>query len=102
MENREIVKLIRQLNVPSAYQSFKSEQKLPYIIYTQSGSDNFGADNKVYSKDNKYNIEVYSSKKDFDLERRLEDLLDNNEIYWTKSGDIRIEKENMTEVIYFI
>nr|DAX89283.1 MAG TPA: tail completion protein [Caudoviricetes sp.] len=94
--------MLKQLNIPVAYQSFKQSQRLPYIIFVQSGSNNFGADCKVYHKDNKYNIELYFEDKDFALEEKLEDLLDENDIYWTKSADIRIESENMTEVIYYI
>lgn len=102
MENKILYKLLKQLNIPVAYQSFKSEQKLPYICILQNGSNNIGADNKVYVSDNNYNIELYASNKDFELEKKLEELLNTNEIYWNKSGDIRIEQESMTEVIYYV
>lgn len=102
MKASEIFKILKKINIPVSYQSFKNEQNLPYIIFVQSGSNNFGADSKVYKKDNKYNIELYFEDKNFELEEKLENLLDENDIYWTKSADIRIESENMTEVIYYI
>lgn len=102
MKASKLFKMLKKLNIPVAYQSFKNEQNLPYIIFVQSGSNNFGADNKVYQKDNKYNIELYFEDKNFELEEKLENLLDENDIYWIKSADIRIESESMTEVIYYI
>lgn len=102
MDNKKIFSMLKKLSIPVAYQSFKKEQTLPFVVFVQTGSDNFGADNGVYVSDNSYNIELYTEDKDFGLENKLEEILNANEIYWNKSGDIRIEEEKMTEVIYYI
>ena len=51
--------------------------KLPYLVGLGSASDNFAADNKVYSKLNSFQLEFYSLKKDETTEGAIEAILDN-------------------------
>lgn len=94
--------ILDKIGIPTAYQAFKSEQTLPYILFMQTGSDNISADNIVYFKENRYVIELYSEDKNFEFEETLEDLLTEYEIYWEKSEDIRLEDEKITQVNYYI
>ena len=76
--------------------------ELPYIIYFEGPSDNVKADNQVYVPVMELNIEVYFDKesgKDPDLEKEIEDKLNENQLVWSKDEEV-IESENMIEVIY--
>ncbi len=102
LKNKDLFELLKKMSVPVAYKEFDEDIKLPCIAFYQNGSNNFGADNKVYKKNNTYNIELYTEYKDFELEQKLEDLLDENDIYWNKSNDLRIKEEKMNMVVYYI
>ena len=101
MTQDELYNLLKSTGLPVAYHHFKNPPNLPYIIYLFTYSDNFGADNKVYSKISNYLIELYSDKKDLVNEKLIEDLFDNNNIYYEKS-EVYIENEEMYQVIYEI
>lgn len=94
--------VLDKVGIPTAYQTFKKEQALPYLIFMQTGSNNVSADNVVYYKNNSYVIELYSEDKAFKLEEKIEELLTEHEIYWEKSEDIRLEDEEITQVNYYI
>lgn len=102
LKNKDLFELLKKMNIPVAYKEFDENIKLPCICFYQSGDDNFGADNKVYSKSNSYNVELYSDYKDFELEEKLETLFDNNDMYWSKGADTRVKEENMNMVVYYI
>lgn len=102
MKNSDLNKLLKSLGLPVAYGKFKSKPKLPFIVFMQSGSNNFFADNKVFKKNNSNYIELYSEAKDFENEGKLEDLLDANEIPWEKSADIYISDEDLILIRYYI
>jgi hypothetical protein len=84
-----------------AYHHFTSPPSPPYLVYLFSYSDNFGADNKVYQAIGYYQIELYTTKKDPTSEKLVEDLFDNNDIYWGKT-ETWIESENLYQVLYEI
>ena len=74
---------------------------LPFIVYLVDGSDNFGADNKVYKAINKINIELYSKNKDTTSEGLIESMLDSHSIYWEKD-ETYLDDEQCFEIIYSI
>ena len=59
--------------------------KLPYIVASGSGSDNFNADSKVYAK--KFGIELncYFKTKDEAKEAAIEAILDSLGLIWEKT-----------------
>jgi hypothetical protein len=57
------------------------------------------ADNGVYFKISQLNMELYTDKKDPELEEKLEDILTAHEIPWEKS-EVWIDSEKMYEVLY--
>lgn len=48
MTLQDVNSLLKQTRMPVAYGYFNKPQKLPYILYRVSYSNNFGADNVVY------------------------------------------------------
>ena len=64
-------------------------------------SSNFAADGKIYKRFDNYQVELYSDKKDLESEQLLENIFDENDIYYDKS-ETYIESEKMYQVIYEI
>jgi len=101
MTQNELYNLLKSTGLPVAYHHFDEPPSLPYIVYLFTFSDNLGADNKVYQKINNYQVELYSEKKDLESEQLLENVFDENDIYYDKS-ETYIESEEMYQVIYEI
>ena len=101
MDEATLFNLLKSTGLPVAYHHFVSPPEPPYLVYLFAYSSNFGADNKVYLKQNNYQVELYTKTKDPGREKLLEDLFDNNEIYWEKS-ETYIESEKMHQIIYEI
>ncbi|MGL6197820.1 MAG: hypothetical protein ACRC3H_02690 [Lachnospiraceae bacterium] len=97
----EIYSGLSGLGLPLTYRRYAEGEApdLPYLVYYTPGSNNFSADGKVYLKVNEINIELYSEKKDIDSETKIEDWLDENNIFYEKFEEF-IESENMLQVTY--
>lgn len=96
-----VTKILEELGLPFAYDHFAEGEspETPFICYLSPGSDNFAADGKVYYKINEFHIELYTDYKDPELEKRLEDILDDASIFYEKS-ETWIESEKLYEVLY--
>lgn len=101
MTEAELYQLLNSTGLPVSYHHFKDPPNLPYLVYLFSYSNNFGADNKVYEKINNYQVELYSDKKDLVSEKLIEDLFDNNEIFYEKT-ETYIDSEDLYQVMYEI
>ena len=101
MDEATLFNLLKSTGLPVAYHHFASPPSPPYIVYLFSYSSNFGADNRVYNKQSNYQVELYSTKKDPASEKLLEDLFDDNDIYWEKT-ETYIESEGLYQVLYEI
>ena len=88
-------------HVPTPYDHFAEgvSPEPPFLIFLFPGSDNMFADNGVYFKISQLNMELYTDKKDPELEEKLEDILTAHEIPWEKS-EVWIDSEKMYEVLY--
>lgn len=93
MELSEIYEKLCTLDIPVAYLKFNKPQKLPFAVYYENGTDIKGADTLNLYRDVTITIELYSEKKNTQLERRIENLFSDREI--TKYADIFIKDENM-------
>lgn len=94
------INILEKLNIPIAYYKFDDEVATPFIIYRGAGSANFKADNKVYNSSYNYTLEYYFKEKNEHLERKIERLLNDNEIIWEKTEDVYIPSENMFLIYY--
>ncbi len=105
MTNKELKTLLESAGLPVYYYapSISGENKLapPCIVYYCKQSDNVGADNKVAVKFKQYMVELYTAKKDSDLEQKLEDVLDNAGIFYD-SYESYIENDSMFQIAYEI
>ncbi len=101
MDEVTLFNLLKSTGLPVAYHHFTSPPTPPYIVYLFSYSSNFGADNRVYSKQSNYQVELYTTKKDPVSEKLIEDLFDEHDIYWEKT-ETYIESEGLYQVLYEI
>ena len=97
----DITNMLKEAGFPLAYDHFAEGEspEPPFLIFLFPGSDNMFADNGVYFKISQLNMELYTDKKDPELEEKLEDILTAHEIPWEKS-EVWIDSEKMYEVLY--
>ena len=101
MDEAALFNLLKSTGLPVAYHHFTSPPSPPYIVYLFAYSSNFGADNKVHSQADNYQVELYTKTKDPAAEALIEGLFDANDIYWEKS-ETYIESEGLYQVLYEI
>lgn len=101
MTYAEIASMIESTGLENAYYQYPEGEapELPYILFYYPERNDFQADNKNYARIPQLNIELYTKEKDFDKEKLIEDLLDENDIPYDKEEQY-IEKEKMYEVLY--
>lgn len=104
MTIKEVIKMLKQLNLPVVYQSFKPGQvpNLPYFIVREDQKDFITTDNEIYYSVNNYEIEFYFQNKDQDFENKIENLFKDNKIIYSVSGDIYISEERFNLKTYSI
>ncbi len=101
MSHAEVVAMLNQLGLPYAIHHFAEGESRapPFICFLYTGAESFGADNIVYTLSPILEIEVYTDKKDPELEARLHRLLTDHELYYTKT-EVWIASEKLYEVVY--
>ena len=101
MTRADIPEMIRSMGLPFAYDHFAEGESPdpPFLVYLYPGSDNFAADGTVYFKRDKLHVELYTDKKDDDLEDRVESILNRNGLYYNKT-ETWIPSEKLYEVLY--
>ena len=104
MTLNDIYTILKATGYPVAYSHFTGTTTTPlptppYITYLSAYSSNLKADNRVYRKIDNLQIELYTNKKDLVVEKKLEDLLDTNEITYD-STEVWIDSEKLFQKIY--
>ena len=104
MTLQELNKILKATGYPVAYSHFIETPNNPlpnppYICYLSAYSSNFKADNKTYKEIDNLQIELYTTKKDLAAEKKIKDVLDENEIAY-ESSETWIESEKLFQKIY--
>lgn len=96
----DLYNILTSTGLPVAYQAFKPEEnvKPPCITYEAAFSQNFGADNCVYSPFTNVDIFLFEKTKD-GSEAILEDVLNANMIFWDKTETYEND-EKVYQIIY--
>lgn len=97
----EIEKMLEQMNIPFRYFLFEEKEAVepPFLVWYLPESNNFFADGIVYEKIARLNLELYTDQKDFELEERLESLLETEDMAWNKT-EAFLDEEQLYEVLY--
>ena len=101
MSYEEIAEMMLEIGLPFAYHHFAEGEspKPPFLLFLSPGENTFGADNLMYFSFKRLNIELYTDVKSPEIERRVEDVLTQRGIYYTKT-ETWIESERLYEVLY--
>lgn len=97
----EVKQMIESIGLPYTYDSFPNNvaPAPPYIVFNYPNNDDFGADNTNYVSIDVLNIELYTSTKDFELEKNLEAVLNANGFYYDKT-ETYIRQDNIYQITY--
>jgi hypothetical protein len=97
----DIVTMLEEAGLPLAYDHFAEGEAPdpPFLLFLSPSSVSFGADNIVYQSFPEINVELYTDKKDPELEKRIEDIFTRHEVYFLKS-ESWIDSEKLYEVLY--
>ncbi len=101
MTHNEVIAMIEEMEIPFAYDHFAEGEAPdpPFLCFLYPRAENFGADNIVYHKSNVLDIEIYTDYKDPALEEKIENILTEHDLYFTKS-EVWIDSEKLYEVLY--
>lgn len=94
--------LKKELKIPIAYDHFEDGPSVPFIAYVDEGKKFFIADRNVYTKKTKIRIELYTNKKDLNLEEKLENYFYKNNIIFEDNETVYIPKEKLYVHYYHI
>lgn len=98
----ELAQKLKALGYPVAYSHFTSFTTPPFICYIDDGSNNFHADNKVFAERILINIELYTKTKDLTAEKKIKDMLNENEIPYKQSPTVFIESEGVFQCTFSV
>lgn len=96
-----IMAMLDETSLPYAYDHFAEGEspQPPFLLFLCPSSRNFAADGRVYFKINEVHLELYTDRKDPDIEKTLENVLDRYGVFYNKS-EVWIESERLYEVLY--
>lgn len=97
-----IYQVLRSTGLPCAYSHFKTAQSPPYIVYIGQGQDTLEADNGIYFKSNRYQVEYYYTAKNETKEEAIESALTDNGFLYEKSEDLFLEDEEVFLIYYYV
>ena len=101
MTPEEIFTGLKGLGYPVAYRKFGEGEvpNAPYIVWYFNGTEDFPADGIAYQSIHDFNIELYAEKKDFEAEKKIEQWLTEQGIFFDYE-EFYIESENYIETLY--
>ena len=81
----EFGNILASSGMPVAYLSFPADAcpSMPFITFQEVGSNNFGADGKVFKKVRSMQVDLFTAGKDENAEEALENALDEH-FFWNK------------------
>ena len=100
MDLEGLKEVLLETGLPVVYEQFQAKEyndsppPLPWIVFYETNSDNFFADNKVYLNIRDVTIELYTEHKDITVEKQLESILTENGIVFNTYDEL-IEDEGL-------
>ena len=97
----EVMAIAQETGLPFAYDHFAEGESPspPFLIFLFPASDNFAADGQVYFKINELHFELYTDRKQPNVEAQVESVLDAHGFFYDKS-EVWIADERLYEVLY--
>ena len=101
MTYEQVAEMAEETGLPVAYGHFAEgdSPEPPFLIFLFPRSDNFAADGKNYVKIDELHFELYTDKKQPNVEAQVESVLDAHGFFYEKS-EVWIAEERLYEVLY--
>lgn len=101
MTREEVYTMVQSFDLPCAYYEFPdgTEQAPPFVVWFFSENTDVMADDSNYVDKEDLNIELYTSIRDFELEKTVEDVLSANGFSFAKEAAY-IDAEKMWQISY--
>ena len=101
MTYEEVAAMAEETGLPVAYDHFAEGEspEPPFLIFLFPRSNNFAADDTVYAKINELHFELYTDRKQPDVEARVEAVLDGHGFVYDKT-EVWIPDEKLYEVLF--
>lgn len=96
----DIITAIKGAGFKIAFDSFSTPQALPFLCYTDQGSNDFYADNENYTNSTVYDLELYTSKKSKATENQITGILKGLGIAYSRNPTTFISEENCYSTVY--
>ena len=95
----EMAELLKRTGLPVAYESFPEGEAppLPFICYTNPEDNNFAADGTVYHSSKVIHVELYTERRDLEIEKAVEAVL--SAFFYEKTA-IYLDDEKCYEILY--
>ena len=86
MTQTEFGNILAESGMPVTYLAFPAEScpEMPFVTFQETGSNNVGADGKVWKRVSVYQVDLFTAGKDPAAEDALESAFDNNDLFWQK------------------
>lgn len=90
------------LGIPYEYEAYRkgTAPEPPYFLFTFPESNDFMADDRNYAKFRTLDIELYTLKKNFAMEMKLEKFLEDHDMPYALLADEWLDTEGMHETLY--
>lgn len=100
MTLEEVTEKLKSTGLPVTYYMWGDKvPRLPYLVYYYPSNNDEYADGTNWIDVKQLNIELYTDNKEFELEKKIEQVLKENDLSYLKSESY-INDENMYEVLY--
>lgn len=98
----EVTAILESSGLPVVYRAWPQNEAppLPWICYTEGGSNNDSADGIAYYVARSIRVELYCPHKNPASEAAVEAALNAAGIFWQKTEETYIEDENCLETVY--
>lgn len=104
MTTKQIFNILKETGLPVAYREFKEDEEmnLPIIVFEEGESNVFAADGVPYYVSPTYDVELQTDDRDIPIERSVESVLLQHELFFSKSEPAYNEEEQFYSIIYRI
>ena len=101
MTYEQVAEMAEETYLPVAYDHFAEGDSPdpPFLIFLFPRSDNFAADGRSYVKIDELHFELYTDRKQPNVEAQVESVLDAHGFFYEKS-EVWIADERLYEVLY--
>jgi len=95
-----IITAIKAAGYQVAHDSFSGPQSLPFVCWTDEGTNSFYADNSNYLNKSQYNIELYTKNKSKADEKKIQDALTAQGVTYSRNPTTKIDSEDCFQTVF--